>query len=108
MIRWKLWIFGHLIFFVIQAHHERVYTSYLQLNLADIESCVSGPKRYNNRKVNRVYHLFIPSYYCNFSFLSHYKLLYILSVRPHDRVRLKDMKADWHACLHNKVGFKVT
>ncbi|WJX75793.1 aconitate hydratase [Trifolium repens] len=53
-----------------EAHHERVYTSYLQLDLADIESCVSGPKR------------------------------------PHDRVRLKDMKADWHACLHNKVGFK--
>ncbi|KAK2360113.1 putative aconitate hydratase, cytoplasmic [Trifolium repens] len=53
-----------------EAHHERVYTSYLQLDLADIESCVSRPKR------------------------------------PHDRVRLKDMKADWHACLHNKVGFK--
>eukprot|EP00245_Coleochaete_scutata_P000247 TRINITY_DN1028_c0_g1_i1.p1 TRINITY_DN1028_c0_g1~~TRINITY_DN1028_c0_g1_i1.p1 ORF type:complete len:1008 (-),score=229.72 TRINITY_DN1028_c0_g1_i1:362-3385(-) len=26
--------------------------------------------------------------------------------RPHDRVTLKDMKADWHACLNNKVGFK--
>ncbi|XP_045798971.1 aconitate hydratase, cytoplasmic-like [Trifolium pratense] len=53
-----------------EAHQERIYTSYLQLDLADIESCVSGPKR------------------------------------PHDRVCLKDMKADWHACLHNKVGFK--
>ncbi|GAU29004.1 hypothetical protein TSUD_165230 [Trifolium subterraneum] len=53
-----------------EVHHERVYTSYLQLDLVDIEPCVSGPKR------------------------------------PHDRVRLKDMKADWHACLHNKVGFK--
>lgn len=27
--------------------------------------------------------------------------------RPHDRVPLKDMKTDWHACLDNKVGFKV-
>lgn len=26
--------------------------------------------------------------------------------RPHDRVPLKDMKADWHACLDNPVGFK--
>lgn len=26
--------------------------------------------------------------------------------RPHDRVTLKDMKADWQACLDNKVGFK--
>lgn len=28
--------------------------------------------------------------------------------RPHDRVPLKEMKVDWHACLNNKVGFKVT
>lgn len=27
--------------------------------------------------------------------------------RPHDRVSLKEMKADWHACLDNQVGFKV-
>ncbi|RXH89972.1 hypothetical protein DVH24_032329 [Malus domestica] len=27
-------------------------------------------------------------------------------VIPHDRVTLKDMKSDWHACLDNKVGFK--
>lgn len=27
--------------------------------------------------------------------------------RPHDRVPLKEMKADWKACLDNKVGFKV-
>ena len=27
--------------------------------------------------------------------------------RPHDRVPLKEMKADWNACLNNKVGFKV-
>ncbi|KAJ1389561.1 Aconitase/Iron-responsive element-binding protein 2 [Sesbania bispinosa] len=53
-----------------EAHHERVYTSNLQLDLGEVESCVSGPKR------------------------------------PHDRVPLKDMKADWHACLDNKVGFK--
>ncbi|CAL0331937.1 unnamed protein product [Lupinus luteus] len=26
--------------------------------------------------------------------------------RPHDRVPLKEMKVDWHACLNNKVGFK--
>ncbi|AES61065.2 cytoplasmic-like aconitate hydratase [Medicago truncatula] len=53
-----------------KAHHERVYTSNLQLDLGEVESCVSGPKR------------------------------------PHDRVPLKDMKADWHACLENKVGIK--
>ncbi|XP_024032869.1 aconitate hydratase 1 [Morus notabilis] len=49
---------------------ERVYSSYLELNLEDVEPCVSGPKR------------------------------------PHDRVPLKEMKADWHACLDNRVGFK--
>uniref|UniRef100_A0A6N2N4D9 Aconitate hydratase n=1 Tax=Salix viminalis TaxID=40686 RepID=A0A6N2N4D9_SALVM len=49
---------------------ERVYSSYLQLDLADVVPCISGPKR------------------------------------PHDRVPLKEMKADWHACLNNKVGFK--
>ncbi|XXG40385.1 hypothetical protein AAC387_Pa01g1115 [Persea americana] len=49
---------------------ERVYSSYLQLCLEDVEPCVSGPKR------------------------------------PHDRVPLKDMKADWHSCLDSKVGFK--
>ncbi|XP_020216441.1 aconitate hydratase, cytoplasmic [Cajanus cajan] len=49
---------------------ERVYSSYLELNLEEVESCVSGPKR------------------------------------PHDRVPLKEMKEDWHACLNNKVGFK--
>ncbi|OIV92670.1 hypothetical protein TanjilG_18021 [Lupinus angustifolius] len=49
---------------------ERVYSSYLELNLEDVVPCISGPKR------------------------------------PHDRVPLKEMKADWHACLNNKVGFK--
>ncbi|KAB1201782.1 Aconitate hydratase 1 [Morella rubra] len=49
---------------------ERVYSSYLELNLEDVEPCISGPKR------------------------------------PHDRVPLKEMKVDWHACLNNKVGFK--
>ena len=29
------------------------------------------------------------------------------SCRPHDRVTLKDMKTDWHACLENKIGFKI-
>uniref|UniRef100_A0A453Q3R3 aconitate hydratase n=1 Tax=Aegilops tauschii subsp. strangulata TaxID=200361 RepID=A0A453Q3R3_AEGTS len=50
---------------------ERVYSSYLALDLDEVEPCISGPKR------------------------------------PHDRVTLKDMKSDWHACLDNKVGFKV-
>ncbi|KAI3415139.1 Protein kinase domain-containing protein [Psidium guajava] len=49
---------------------ERTYSSYLELDLKDVEPCISGPKR------------------------------------PHDRVPLKEMKADWHACLDNKVGFK--
>lgn len=49
---------------------ERTYSSYLELDLKDVEPCISGPKR------------------------------------PHDRVPLKEMKADWHACLDNRVGFK--
>ncbi|XP_028760329.1 aconitate hydratase, cytoplasmic-like [Neltuma alba] len=53
-----------------EPQQERVYTSYLHLELGDVEPCVSGPKR------------------------------------PHDRVPLKDMKADWLACLDNKLGFK--
>ncbi|KAJ4873130.1 Aconitate hydratase 3 [Raphanus sativus] len=53
-----------------EPQQERAYTSYLQLDLGEIEPCISGPKR------------------------------------PHDRVLLKDMKADWHACLDNPVGFK--
>ncbi|CAD5196499.1 unnamed protein product [Musa acuminata subsp. malaccensis] len=53
-----------------QPQTERVYSSYLELNLGDVEPCVSGPKR------------------------------------PHDRVPLKEMKADWQSCLDNKVGFK--
>ncbi|XP_057455822.1 aconitate hydratase, cytoplasmic-like [Lotus japonicus] len=53
-----------------EPQQERVYSSYLELNLSDVEPCISGPKR------------------------------------PHDRVPLKEMKADWHACLDNKVGFK--
>ncbi|KAL2328350.1 hypothetical protein Fmac_021777 [Flemingia macrophylla] len=53
-----------------EPRQDRVYSSYLELNLSDVEPCISGPKR------------------------------------PHDRVPLKEMKADWHACLDNKVGFK--
>ncbi|KAK1568671.1 hypothetical protein Q3G72_027384 [Acer saccharum] len=53
-----------------EPHEERVYSSYLELDLADVEPCVSGPKR------------------------------------PHDRFPLIDMKADWHLCLDNKLGFK--
>jgi hypothetical protein len=33
-------------FLVIQPQQEKVYTSYLQLDLADVEPCVSGPKWY--------------------------------------------------------------
>nr|AAL13084.1 putative aconitase [Prunus avium] len=53
---------------------ERVYSSYLELNLNEVEPCISGPKR--------------------------------PTTRPHDRVTLKEMKVDWHACLDNRVGFK--
>ncbi|GMJ05099.1 aconitase 3 [Hibiscus trionum] len=53
-----------------QPQQERAYTAYLQLDLAGVEPCISGPKR------------------------------------PHDRVPLKEMKADWQACLDNKLGFK--
>ncbi|KAG6603885.1 Aconitate hydratase 1, partial [Cucurbita argyrosperma subsp. sororia] len=49
---------------------ERVYSSHIELNLSDVEPCISGPKR------------------------------------PHDRVPLREMKADWHTCLDSKVGFK--
>ncbi|CAL5394101.1 unnamed protein product [Camellia sinensis] len=52
-----------------EPQQERIYSSYLHLDLADVEPCISGPKR------------------------------------PHDRVPLKEMKADWHSCLDNKVGF---
>ncbi|KAI8012155.1 hypothetical protein LOK49_LG06G01380 [Camellia lanceoleosa] len=55
--------------FVDYNEQERAYSSYLHLDLADVEPCISGPKR------------------------------------PHDRVPLKEMKADWHSCLDNKVGF---
>ncbi|KNA06863.1 hypothetical protein SOVF_177160 [Spinacia oleracea] len=53
-----------------EPQQERVYSSYLQLDLSEVEPCISGPKR------------------------------------PHDCVPLKEMKADWNACLNNKVGFK--
>ncbi|KAK7263524.1 hypothetical protein RJT34_31115 [Clitoria ternatea] len=53
-----------------EPQQDRVYSSYLEINLSDVEPCISGPKR------------------------------------PHDRVPLKEMKADWQACLDNKVGFK--
>ncbi|PVH48043.1 hypothetical protein PAHAL_4G226200 [Panicum hallii] len=49
---------------------EHTYSSYLELDLRNVEPCVSGPKR------------------------------------PHDRVPLKDMKTDWHACLDNKCWFQ--
>ncbi|KAK6134722.1 hypothetical protein DH2020_031524 [Rehmannia glutinosa] len=33
-------------------------------------------------------------------------MLNATTARPHDRVPLKEMKADWHSCLDSKVGFK--
>ncbi|MBA0863422.1 hypothetical protein Goshw_020910, partial [Gossypium schwendimanii] len=60
-----------LQFFLFKTpQQKRVYSSYLELNLAEVEPCISGPKR------------------------------------PHDRVPLREMKADWNSCLNNKVGFK--
>ncbi|XP_050896263.1 putative aconitate hydratase, cytoplasmic [Lathyrus oleraceus] len=53
-----------------EPQQDRAYSSYLELNLDEVEPCISGPKR------------------------------------PHDRVALKEMKADWHSYLDNKVGFK--
>ncbi|CAH2052212.1 unnamed protein product [Thlaspi arvense] len=53
-----------------EPQQDRAYSSYLELNLDNVEPCISGPKR------------------------------------PHDRVTLKDMKADWNSCLDSKVGFK--
>ncbi|PKI47465.1 hypothetical protein CRG98_032145 [Punica granatum] len=29
-----------------EPQQERIYSSYLELNLADVEPCISGPKRY--------------------------------------------------------------
>lgn len=34
------------VFIIDQPQQERAYSSYLELNLADVEPCVSGPKRY--------------------------------------------------------------
>ncbi|TYI85253.1 hypothetical protein E1A91_D05G427800v1, partial [Gossypium mustelinum] len=53
-----------------EPQQERAYSFFLQLDLAEVEPCISGPKW------------------------------------PHDRVPLKERKADWHACLNNNVGFK--
>jgi len=53
-----------------EPQEEKVYSSYMDLDLSEVEPCLSGPKR------------------------------------PHDRVPLKDMKADWHGCLDNAIGFK--
>ena len=88
-------------FLVIQPQQERVYTSYLQLDLADVEPCVSGPKRYALCHLRST-----PLFYLHL--LSSLLIRDLLFVnRPHDRVSLKEMKADWHACLDNQVGFKV-
>uniref|UniRef100_A0A0D9Z1T0 Aconitate hydratase n=1 Tax=Oryza glumipatula TaxID=40148 RepID=A0A0D9Z1T0_9ORYZ len=62
-----------------QPEAERIYSSYLELNLEEVVPCLSGPKRY---KLKDPLH------------------------RPHDRVTLKNMKSDWLSCLDNDVGFK--
>ncbi|EDV25629.1 uncharacterized protein TRIADDRAFT_63287 [Trichoplax adhaerens] len=49
---------------------DPIFSQVIELNLSDVVSCVSGPKR------------------------------------PHDRVSVSDMKADFQQCLDNKVGFK--
>lgn len=37
-----------------------------------------------------------------------YVFLTVVLCRPHDRVPLREMKNDWHSCLDNPVGFKVS
>ena len=37
----------NVMIFMIQPHQERVYSSFLKLDLADVEPCISGPNRYN-------------------------------------------------------------
>ncbi|KAI8011734.1 hypothetical protein LOK49_LG06G00469 [Camellia lanceoleosa] len=54
-----------------EPQQNRVYSSNLELDLANVEPCLSGPKR------------------------------------PHDRSSLKDMKADWHSCIENKVDSRA-
>ena len=41
-----LWTALDLLMFWIQPQKESVYSSYLELDLADVEPCISGPKRY--------------------------------------------------------------
>ncbi|KVI08747.1 Aconitase/3-isopropylmalate dehydratase large subunit, alpha/beta/alpha, partial [Cynara cardunculus var. scolymus] len=69
---------------------EMVFSSHLKLDLQDVKPCVSGPKRY--------YLVVAENSYWYPPWLSHV---------PHDQVLLNEMKADWHACLDNKVGFKI-
>ncbi|CAM8989050.1 unnamed protein product [Rhodiola kirilowii] len=83
---------------------ERVYSSYLQLNLEEVEPCVSGPKRLVLYFLRLVYGLRISASFC--AYVDAYGHSNVVIDRPHDRVTLKEMKADWHACLDNNVGFK--
>lgn len=50
---------------------DPTFTQVVELDLATVKACCSGPKR------------------------------------QQDRVDLSDMKEDFHACLNNKIGFKV-
>lgn len=87
--------------FLKQPQQERVFSSYLQLDLADVEPCVSGPKRYAVCFIRSLNFLEMDSFYFWFW------VIVSSQNRPHDRVSLKEMKADWHACLDSRVGFKV-
>ncbi|GKE54891.1 aconitate hydratase, cytoplasmic, partial [Tanacetum coccineum] len=62
-----------------EPQQERVYSSYLELDLLEVEPC--------------------PSVFAKLS------TMFSLG-KPHDRVTLKDIKQDQNSCLDSKVGFK--
>ncbi|GKA26211.1 aconitase 2 [Tanacetum coccineum] len=62
-----------------EPQQERVYSSYLELDLLEVEPC--------------------PSVFAKLSTMFSFG-------RPHDRVTLKDIKQDRNSCLDSKVGFK--
>ena len=91
---------------VTQHQQEKVYSSYLELDLGDVEPCVSGPKRYMPHPTSSQCEACLLFYIICMSYDVAYPMTSFDS--PHDRVPLKEMKADWHSCLNNKVGFKVS
>ncbi|GKA96360.1 aconitate hydratase, cytoplasmic, partial [Tanacetum coccineum] len=62
-----------------ESQQERVYSSYLELDLLEVEPC--------------------PSVFAKLSTMFSFG-------RPHDRVTLKDIKQDRNSCLDSKVGFQ--